>query len=180
MLISDKIKFLRKTLGYTQSDLAVKSNIHSVSIRKYETNKMKPQVEQIEKLATALEVYPFALLDVDNKQIKTTGDFYGILIYLYKSDVISFNQSITNRENINIEFSPNILKFISLNNHINGITEEVNYHTYSISINDKLKQTPTYNCFVKLVEYYYRNQQDETVEALELELQQSPELLENL
>ena len=180
MNISEKIKFLRKRVHITQNDLAKESGIHPVSIRKYETNKMKPQAEQIERIANALSVSPFALLDNNYQNITTVGDFYGILIRLYKLNIITFNQSISCIENINLEISDNILKLFNLNSHINGITEKANYNTFSISINEKLKQLPSYSAFVKLVEYYNKKQHNDNTELLELELQQSPELLSDL
>ena len=62
MTTGEKIKYLRNKLNITQSSLANKANIHPVSIRKYETNKMIPQPTQIEKLAKALNVSRVVLI----------------------------------------------------------------------------------------------------------------------
>ena len=61
MTIGDKIRYLRTRMGITQGELADLSGIHPVSIRKYETNKMTPQAQQIEKIADALGVSSFAI-----------------------------------------------------------------------------------------------------------------------
>lgn len=63
MTIDEKIKYLRKNMNITGKQLADKSNIHPVTIRKYETNKMKPQPNQIEKLAHIFNVSPYVLIN---------------------------------------------------------------------------------------------------------------------
>ena len=51
MDIGERIKFCRKHRGMTQDRLAEETGIHPVSIRKYETGKMVPKPEQIERIA---------------------------------------------------------------------------------------------------------------------------------
>lgn len=63
MTLGEKIRYLRKRLGITQEVLAHRAGMHPVSIRKYEINKMFPQVHQAKKLAAALEVSVDELLD---------------------------------------------------------------------------------------------------------------------
>jgi transcriptional regulator with XRE-family HTH domain len=48
MTIGEKIRTIRATRNMTQAKLAELTGIHPVSIRKYETNKMQPQLPQIE------------------------------------------------------------------------------------------------------------------------------------
>ena len=54
MTIGEKIKAYRKSQNMTAAELAEKSGIHPVSIRKYETGAMIPKPEQIKKIADAL------------------------------------------------------------------------------------------------------------------------------
>lgn len=61
MTIGDKIKYHRKSQNLTQDKLAELANLHPVSIRKYETNKMKPKIEQLFRIAIALDVPPCTL-----------------------------------------------------------------------------------------------------------------------
>ena len=91
LTIGERIKFLRKQLGMTQDELAEITGIHPVSIRKYETNKMKPQIEQIEKIADALGINLGVFNGRDDMMspIKTKGDLYSLLIYLYKAEVLT-------------------------------------------------------------------------------------------
>lgn len=84
MTIGEKIKYLRELKGITQSQLAYAVGLHPVSIRKYETNKMQPQLPQIEKIAAALNISPNALMGLENSNLRleTVGDFMSILYML--------------------------------------------------------------------------------------------------
>ena len=89
MTIGDKIKYFRTRIGITQSKLAELSGIHPVSIRKYETNKMIPQAQQIDRIAEALGVSSFAITGFENNiSLKTEGDFMGLMIMLIKSNIL--------------------------------------------------------------------------------------------
>ena len=84
MTIGEKIKYLRELMRLTQSQLADAASLHPVSIRKYETNKMQPQLPQIEKIAAALKISPNALIGLENSNLRleTVGDFMSILYML--------------------------------------------------------------------------------------------------
>ena len=192
MTVAEKIKYLRKQIGITQERLGKKSNIHPVSIRKYETNKMKPLPDQIEKLAKALDVSPFALNETYNSfKIQTLGDLYGVIIHLYKLNFIELIISPTSN-NIDIKFNNVITPLFDLKNHETGKTEIVNQNSYTISLIQKLKEKPSYDKFYKLVISYDKlrkaeknssinvDELKEETEILELELQQSTELLKDL
>ena len=89
LTIGDRIKYFRKRRGYTQSQLAEMAEVHPVSIRKYETNKMRPQQEQIEKIAKALGLSSGALTGSEERlHIETVGDLTGMLITLHKSGIL--------------------------------------------------------------------------------------------
>ncbi len=92
MTIGEKIKYLRTRLGITQGKLAEFCEIHPVSIRKYETNKMIPGQTQIERLSAILGVSTFALSDHPTEiKLNTVGDFYGILILFHKSNILNIS-----------------------------------------------------------------------------------------
>ena len=61
MDIAERIKKLREVYGITSNDLAKITGIHPVSIRKYETNKMVPGIEVIDKMCESLEL-PYYLV----------------------------------------------------------------------------------------------------------------------
>jgi transcriptional regulator with XRE-family HTH domain len=50
------IKAIRKQRGMTQAQLAIASNIHRVTIAKYEAGKVKPSLDSAERMAGALGV----------------------------------------------------------------------------------------------------------------------------
>ena len=54
--IGDKIKSLRKEKGLSQEDLAKKCGLNRNSIYKYEKNETTPKLNQIKKIAAALNV----------------------------------------------------------------------------------------------------------------------------
>ena len=92
MTIGEKIKYFRTRIGITQAKLAELSGIHPVSIRKYETNKMVPQVPQIDRIAEALGISSFAITGIENNiRLETVGDFMGLMIMLIKTKIISLN-----------------------------------------------------------------------------------------
>lgn len=56
MSVGNNIKNLRLKNGFTQKELAQKSNISEISIRKYESNERKPKADTLNKIAAALNV----------------------------------------------------------------------------------------------------------------------------
>lgn len=90
LTIGDKIKYFRKQRGITQAQLAELTGIHPVSIRKYETNKMQPQSQQIERLAEALHISSGALSSshCDTVHTETKGDLMGLLMLWHKSGIL--------------------------------------------------------------------------------------------
>ena len=121
MTIGEKIKYFRTRIGITQSKLAELSGIHPVSIRKYETNKMIPQAQQIDRIAEALGVSSFAITGFENNiSLKTEGDFMGLMIMLIKSNIVCIKgerdeNSLYNIETVSFEINPLITKYFNAN-----------------------------------------------------------------
>ena len=94
MTIGEQIKYIRKRRGLTQGQLAEATGIHPVTIRKYETNKLQPKKEQIQKIADTLMVSPmvFGGLEANTIRIESVGDMLGLLILMYKSNVIIISE----------------------------------------------------------------------------------------
>ena len=63
MTIGNNIKRIREEKGMTQKELADKCNIIYQTIGKYERNLLNPKYETLEKIAKALEVSSFDLID---------------------------------------------------------------------------------------------------------------------
>lgn len=93
MTIGQRIRYCRNLRGISQTQLALSSGIHPVSVRKYETDKMQPQPEQILRLADALQVSYFALAGVDMAGIDGTRqtDTMSLLMILVNAGVLKIN-----------------------------------------------------------------------------------------
>lgn len=66
MTTGEKIKYLRMQKRLTQKEVASRCGIADSAIRKYESGKVTPKLETIQKIATALNVPFISLLDNDN------------------------------------------------------------------------------------------------------------------
>lgn len=138
MTLAEKIKYLRKRMGITQDMLAQLSDVHPVSIRKYETNKMIPQPAQLERIAKALGVSYNALNDLDNAglRLQTVGDLMGILFVLFNTGILQMTgeRGKNNRykpETVRISVNPMLAPFIE----VKRITQTIDN---SFSLNDLL------------------------------------------
>lgn len=113
MTIGQKIKLLRAKVGLTQLELARVIGVHPVTIRKYETDKMQPQLPQIKKLAEVLLVSVNAFITepiASMIQLETVGDLMGLIIMLTNLDVIQIDgergdDQALKRESLRITFS---------------------------------------------------------------------------
>lgn len=180
MTIGEKIKYLRTNIGITGEELANITGINHSLIKKYETNRVVPKQNQIEIIAKALKINPNAILGNNDYVISTVGDFYSLLINLYKSGIINFFQSVPFEENISIELNDKIISIITLYSHTADKSENLNISNLSLILNNKLRQLDSYQTFVKLVNCYNNKSNVEDVDLLELKLQQSTELLNEL
>lgn len=88
MTIGEKIKYLRKQKGLTQTELSKLTGIHQVSITKYEKGTMIPQPDQLQKIVEALDVSPMIFFESASLKVETRGDLMGLLINLCKSKVL--------------------------------------------------------------------------------------------
>ena len=197
MTIGEKIKYFRTRIGITQGKLAELSGIHPVSIRKYETNKMIPQAQQIDRIAEALGVSSFAIAGFENNiRLETIGDFMGLLIMLiktkllvvdgerdaddiYKAETVSFkvNPLISQFFNATVsekEFNvSDIIYHLKRNNILNDILnwEKINYRYEKCAA--EICDTPDKNTQAAL------EQLKNDKEAIEMELQRPSMLLDS-
>ena len=63
------IKKYREARKMTMKQLSIKSGINLSTIKKYETDNRNPKLEQLEKIAAALDVSVFEFLDIEVKSI---------------------------------------------------------------------------------------------------------------
>ncbi len=119
MTIGEKIKYVRKLYHMSSAELAERTGIHPVSIRKYESNKMVPQSAQIERLAVAFHLSPaiFSGLTDMRFDFQYSGDCLGMLIMLYTSGTLIINgerdeKNILKKETVKFTVSPLLQKFL--------------------------------------------------------------------
>ena len=128
--IGDRIRFFRHYRCMTADQLGLMSGIHPVSIRRYETNKMTPQPQQIAKLAEVLSVNPRALTDTEDDlhAFTTVGEMLGALISFHKSGLITIKGERTERpknegykckdllkkETVYLSVHPSLSKYLSV------------------------------------------------------------------
>lgn len=84
--IGEKIKTHRKIKCLSQKQLSELTGISEISIRKYEAGDRKPKIEQLMKIANALDIEESTFFDIPQNDIKTVSDAMGLL-YLLRSRV---------------------------------------------------------------------------------------------
>lgn len=145
MTIGEKIKYVRKLYHMSSVELAERTGIHPVSIRKYESNKMVPQSAQIERLAAAFHLSPaiFSGLTDMHFDFQYSGDCLGMLIMLYTSGALIINgerdeKNILKKETVKFTVSPLLQKFLQFSEKGRTLSfEDVNV---LIKDNDTLDQ----------------------------------------
>lgn len=75
MTLGQIMQKIRKEKGYTQKQLAEKCGMATGTIQQYELNKREPRREQLQKIATALEVPLYELMGFDGSiRVKITPE----------------------------------------------------------------------------------------------------------
>lgn len=192
MNIGKKIKILRNNLNLTGKRLSEITGINHGLIRKYETTDCTPQYSHILTISKALNVRPYVLLENNYEFIlETYGDLFGLLITLSKIGFVSF--SLYNENTVMIEFNQALEPFLNFRNQ----TDRIDWERLNVIFSDKLRAHSNYPIFTQWVssknsldylKKMAKNKKtlenliplEEQVEALELKLQQSTELLKDL
>ena len=108
MNTGEKIKFYRTEAGLSQKKLGeLAGGINEVTIRKYEAGDRNPKIEQLQKIATALNISIYEFIDFD---VTTVSDALSLLFKLDNLDAMNINyqdttDGIINPETISITFS---------------------------------------------------------------------------
>lgn len=121
---AERIKYMRTFRKMTQRELSKLSGVSIDAIKKYEANRSNPRSEQVEKLAHALDISPYAL-NSDNKpifEVKTIGDMMGLLIYLIDIkflyiDGVRDQDGYISQDTFRFKFSDNIAYLLSGDNN---------------------------------------------------------------
>ncbi len=181
MTIGEKIKYLRKQKGLTQTELSELTGIHQVSITKYEKGKMIPQPDQLQKIVEALNVSPMIFFESENFRLETRGDLMGVLINLCKSKVFVVKgkrdrSSALIPSTVTFEFSPIISKILAADTErkipinpdepllLDFLKWEKQYHNYE-------KLFKKYSVSKNATEVAALNDLRDIIEKIEIELQ---------
>ena len=62
MEIGDRIRTQRELKGLSRKELAAISGVAEISIAQYELGKRQPRIEQVKKIALALQIDPYILI----------------------------------------------------------------------------------------------------------------------
>lgn len=141
MTKGEKIRLYRTKKQITQKTLAELAGVSEVAIKKYESGERNPKPEQIKKIAKALQVDDYDLLDIDldHLSISSVEDVLSLISLLEKKVGIIFEYSSNSFEGI--EPSSITLKFT--NDQINKAlkdwlitkptqSKETFYSTYTV------------------------------------------------
>lgn len=162
MTIGEKIKYIRKLYHISSAELAERTGLHPVSIRKYESNNMVPQPAQIERLAAAFQLSPAIFSGLTDMQFdyQYSGDCLAMLIMLYTSGTLVIHgerdeKNILKKETVRFTISPLLQKFLQFSKVDKALKFE--------DVNVLIKDDAALDRFI-FWEYMY-NRRDELYEA---------------
>ena len=162
MTIGEKIKYIRKLYHMSSAELAERTGLHPVSIRKYESNNMVPQPAQIERLAAAFQLSPAIFSGLTDMQFdyQYSGDCLAMLIMLYTSGTLVIHgerdeKNILKKETVRFTVSPLLQRFLQFSKVDKTLKFE--------DVNVWLKDDAALDRFI-FWEYMY-NRRDELYEA---------------
>ena len=151
MDISERIKKLREEYGITSNELANITGIHPVSIRKYESKKMVPGKEVIDKMCEALRLPPMILEGIPKQYTDYSylGDFYQLLFLLYANGTLIANPQKKDGpfKQTTFTLNPELSKYIQIKNGDEIIPLE------NITIQSCIDQTRLKQSFYKFETY---------------------------
>lgn len=129
MTLGERIRLCRKSAGLTQEQLAEVTGIHSVSINKYEKDKMVPKPDQLGKIAMALNVSTMALNGKEDPafRVETVGDFMGFLFSMHHAGIMMLkgerdDQGYIKEDTAYIEVNPAIRQYFG----VKGLEQDPN------------------------------------------------------
>lgn len=112
--IASKIKRYRKERNMTQDELSERCGISVSTIKKYETGNRNPKLDQLNKIATALNINVSAFIDTD---INTIGDVLSMLFKIERNTDINWNY----QRDENNQILPDTISISFTNSDINNL-----------------------------------------------------------
>ena len=100
MTLGKKIKHYRNALNITQEQLAKRVKVHTVTIKKYETDALVPLPKQLEKLADVFDVSIEELVyQNSNTNLVVKGDLYSFVLSMLRNNILIITPSSTETVN---------------------------------------------------------------------------------
>lgn len=176
MTIGEKIKYIRKLYHMSSAELAERTGLHPVSIRKYESNNMVPQPAQIERLAAAFQLSPAIFSGLTDMQFdyQYSGDCLAMLIMLYTSGTLVIHgerdeKNILKKETVRFTVSPLLQRFLQFSK----VDKTLKFEDVNVWIKDDAALDRfifweyMYNRRDELYEAYMEEETKENVDAYE-------------
>lgn len=102
MTTGEILKSLRKDRGITQKRLAEMTGLATITIQGYEAGKYKPKLEQLQRIANALEIPLTDLIDQNVQNL--TDDILSLFAHSNIQDLGSIDPSTANEHFLIIKF----------------------------------------------------------------------------
>lgn len=145
MNIGEKIKEMRKRSGYTQKQLAEESGLSEISIKKYETGKVNPKYDSLEKICNVLEIDMKEALSDKNISVSINEDGEIVVKDVSKDSVFEYIQLYV-MKNYNIGellehenkliFQMMIDMYISFSKNVNKVPLKERFEIYERGLDD--------------------------------------------
>lgn len=149
MSVGKRIRKYRQLRKLSQKELGILTRMSEPAIRNYELENRNPSVEQLQKIANALEISYFALANPD------IDSYYGIMHTLFKlEEVVEITPYINEGEvylKIKDDTNSNIIKYIKewdkvYKQFLSGEITGEDYEEWKITFPEYI----AYNCKKKL------------------------------
>lgn len=122
MTIAEKIKMYRNIKCMTQKQLSINSGISEIGIRKYEGGDRNPKLEQLIKIAEALDIDKNLLIDsAPVTKPSTVGDVISIILELKSLNILDIKYELDKNNKV----SENSISLIFKNNDVNDSIKQL-------------------------------------------------------
>lgn len=150
MSVGKRIKKYRQLRKLSQKELGIMTRMSEPTIRNYELENRNPSIEQLQKIADALEISYFALANPD------IDSYHGIMHTLFKLEEVAGITPYINEGEVylkikNDTMNSSIIKYIKewdkvYKQFLNGEITEEDYEEWKITFPEYI----AYNCKKKL------------------------------
>ena len=76
MELAEQLRYFRNRSGLTQEELAERTGIHANTLRKYESGRRKPKIEQLKRIADGLGI---SVIEFPDIEIENEADLVAVL-----------------------------------------------------------------------------------------------------